>query len=152
MTPENPKYDLKRQFSLMVEKTISTFVQVFITAFVASDTIGADTAQAAALAGIAAGGSALLGALPVVPDGLPFYTDLFFRVVRTYGVAAGTLFFAANNSNFELSVSAAQAALLAAIPAALTVAKGLVAARFGATNSAALLPSQVDPASFALAA
>lgn len=152
MTPENPKYDLKRQFSLMVEKTISTFVQVFITVFVASDTIGADTAQAAALAGIAAGGSALLGALPVVPDGLPFYTDLFFRVVRTYGVAAGTLFFAANNSNFELSVSAAQAALLAAIPAALTVAKGLVAARFGATNSAALLPSQVDPASFALAA
>lgn len=152
MSTTNPKYDLKKQVSLMFEKTISTFVQVFITVFVASDTVGATTAQAAGLAGVAAALSALLGSLPIVPEGLPFSTDLFFRTARTYVISAGTLFLAANGGAFELSVTGLQAAALAAVPAALTVAKGLIASRFGAVNSAALLPSSADPASFALAA
>ncbi len=152
MTPTNPKYDLKKQVSLMLEKTISTFVQVFITVFIASDTVGSTTAQAAGLAAVAAGISALLGSLPIVPEGLPFGADLFFRTARTYVISAGTLFLVGNNGSFELSVSGLQAAGLAAIPTALTVAKGLIASRFGAANSAALLPSGADPASFALAA
>lgn len=152
MIPTNPKYDLKKQFSSMLEKTISTFVQVFITVFIASDTVGSTTAQAAGLAGVAGAISALLGSLPIVPEGLPFSTDLFFRTARTYVISFGTLFLAANGGAFELSVTGLQAAGLAAIPAALTVAKGLIASRFGDAASAALLPSSVDPASFTLAA
>lgn len=147
----NPKYDLKRQVALMAEKTISTFIQVFATVFVASGTVGSTTAQAALLAAIAAAGTAGLAALPIVPAGLPFRTDVFFRTVRTFVVTAGTLFFAGNNGAFDLSVSALEAAALAAVPVALTVAKSLFASRFGEANSAALLSSRVDPASFSLA-
>ena len=148
MPTVNPSYTLKKQFASMLEKTVSTFVQVFITVFVASDTVGASTAQAAALAGVAAAMSALLGSLPIVPDGLPFSTDLFFRTARTYVISFGTLFLAANGGAFELSVTGLQAAALAAVPAALTVAKGLLASRFGDTGTAALLPWSMDPASF----
>jgi hypothetical protein len=151
MIPHNPAYELKRQFALMAEKALSTFVQVFLTVLLASSAIGADAAQVALLAAIAAGGSALVGAIPVVPDGLPFSTDLFLRVVRTFCITSGTLFFAGNNGYFELSIGAAEAATLAAIPAVLAVAKGAIAKRFGAPESAALLSSRVDPASFALA-
>lgn len=152
MIPTNPKYSLKSQFALMGEKALSTFVQVFLTVLLASNSLGADATQAALLAAMAAGGSALTGAIPVVPEGLPFATDVFFRCVRTFCVSFGAIFFATNMNYFDFSVNAAQAAALAAAPTALAVLKGALAKRFGAPESAALLSSRLDPASFALAA
>lgn len=136
----------KQQIALFLEKVISTFVQAFATYVIGMNALGADVAQAAALAAIAAAGTAALAALPLVPTGLPFYTDLFFRVVRTFTVTAGTLFFGA--ANFDLSVGALQAAIYGAVPAVLAILKGLMARRTGEAESPALLSSRLDPASF----
>jgi hypothetical protein len=146
------KYGLKVQFSLMFEKVLSTFVQVFVVTLLGMNNLGADAQKAAGLAAIAAGASAALAALPVIPDGLPWATDLFWRIVRTFVVSFGTLFFAANSDGtFNMSVSGAQAAAYAGAIAVLVFLKGWIAKRTGAQNSAAVLPSSVDPASFALA-
>lgn len=150
MIEQSPKYDFKRQLASFVEKVLVTFVQTFLSYFMMAGALGADAAQAAALAAIASAGTAGLAALPVVPDGLPFATDLLFRTVRTFVVAAGTPFFAAEH--FELSVSALEAAVVGAVPAALAVAKGLIAKRFGEAESPAILSKKLDPKTFAIAA
>jgi hypothetical protein len=146
------RYNLTGQVALFFEKVIWTFAQAFVSYLVTMSALGADAAQAATLAGIAAAGTAGLAALPLVPNGLPFATDLFFRVVRTFVVSAGTLFFAGNNGHFELSVGALEAAAVSALPVALVVAKGLLASKTGESTSAATLPSSLDPNRFAVAA
>lgn len=147
------KYDFKKQASLFLEKVLSTFIQNFLTFLIGMNALGADAMQAAGLAALAAAGTAGLAALPLVPDNLPFATDLFFRTVRSFLVTFGTLYFAAGDA-FQLTVSGAQTAAFAGIMAALAVAKGLLAKHYGNGETAALLSNNLDPAptQFAIAA
>ena len=148
--PGAPKYQLKPTVSLFIEKVATTFVFTFASFLLTLDALDADAATAATLAGIAAAGTAALAALPIVPNGLPFYTDLLYRAVRAYVVAAGTLFFAA--PQLDLSMGAGKAALIGALPVVFTLVKGALASKVGDQASAALLPAKLDPAQFAIAA
>ena len=126
----------------LLEKVISTFLEVFVTGLLAADALGASTAEAAAIAAIPAALTVVANGIPLVPAGLPFYVDMLFRTVRTYAVAF--LGFAAAVPVFSLDYSIAVAASTAALPAALAVAKGLLASKVGKPDTAALLPANVD--------
>lgn len=121
----------------LLEKVLSTFVQVFLTAFLAADQLGIDTAQAAAIAAIPAALTVIANGLPVVPEGLPFYVDLIFRTARTYAVTF--VGFIAAMPIFSLDYSIALAASTAALTACLAVVKGAIASRVGDPNSASLI-------------
>jgi hypothetical protein len=112
----------------LIEKAASTYVQVFITAWLAADTLGIGTAQAAGLAAIPA-------ALTVIANGL----GLTLRTLRTYAVSV--IGFLVALPVFDLEISTLQAALLAGVPAALAVIKGGLASQVGDPESPALLPA-----------
>jgi hypothetical protein len=63
-----------------------------------------------------------------------FLRDLFERVAATYVQSFIGLLMVSGN----LNIDAVEAALVAAIPAALSVVKGVLARRFGDPESAAL--------------
>lgn len=127
----------------LVEKVVATFLQAFIVAFLAAGSMDLSTAEAAAFAAIPATASALVAALPVVPQDLPFWLDLVWRTVRTFAV--GFLGYVAAVPVFTLDPSLLEAAAVAGGMAALAVAKGLLASKIGQPSSAALLPARYDP-------
>lgn len=127
----------------LLEKTVSTYVQAFITALLVGQTIDISTAQAAALASIPAGLTIIANGLPVVPQGLPFYVDLVGRTIRTYVVSF--IGFLVALPVFELNYSILAAASSAALPAALAVIKGALASRVGSHTPAAV-PARFDDA------
>lgn len=131
----------------LLEKTVATYVQVFIGLLLMSeysDVIRIDAGKAAAIAAIPAALTVVANGLPAVPIGLAFVPDLVFRTIRTYVASFLGLLLAV--PVFNLSVDALQAAMLGAVPAALAVVKGLVATHFGSPDTAALLPADVDVA------
>lgn len=125
------------------EKTFWTFVQVFLTGWLAADALNFDTGQAAAIAGAAA-------ALTVVANGLPqveintgnAFFDVVGRIIRTGVVAALGYLVAA--PVLDLSVDGWKTALMAAAPAVLAAIKGAIAAHVGDTDTAAILPASMD--------
>lgn len=121
----------------LAEKVVMTFLQAFASFLLMPDTVlDLAAGEAAILAGVAAAGTALAANLPVVPEGLSFWPDLVARTVRTYAVTFLTLFFGAER--FVPSIDSAKAAAIAAAPAALAIAKGLLARRTGDHDDAAL--------------
>ncbi len=130
---------------VLAEKVLWTYVQAFIMVLVVGDVLNTSTLQAAAIAAIPAAITTAINALPAVPTGLPFYVDLTLRVIRTYVAAFLGLLVAL--PTFELSYSVGVAAAAGAIPAALAVLKGGLAAKVGNRSSAALLPAAVDAGS-----
>jgi len=128
----------------LLERTLSTYVEAVVTFALMQDTLGVDTWKAAAISAIPAGLSLLSSGLPAVPEGLPFYVDVLLRAVRTYAVTFIGLWIAI--VPFTLDVTTAQAAALAAIPAALAIVKSGIAGMVGRSGSAALLPASSDPA------
>lgn len=129
---------------VLAEKVVSTYVQAFLSLLIVHDTIGADLAQTAAIAAVPTALTAFINALPAVPVGLPFWIDLVLRVVRTYLATFVGLLLAMPvlHLNFTILV----ATLTSALPAALAVLKGGIAAKVGNTATAALLPAKLDVA------
>lgn len=121
----------------LAEKAIWTFLQAFAGFLLTAQILDASTANAATLAAVAATGTVVANGVPGVPVGLPFGVDVALRAVRTFAVSFLTLFFGA--PVFELSTSAANAALIAAIPAALAVVKAGAASRIGDPSTASTL-------------
>lgn len=127
---------------VLLDKVLSTYVQAFITLLIIHDTIGADVVQSAAIAAIPAALTVVMNALPSVPLGLPFYVDLAYRVLRTY--IATFLGLLVAMPVFRLDFTATVAVATAALPAALAVLKGALAARVGNGQTAALVPAKYD--------
>lgn len=127
---------------VLFEKVASTYVQAFIALLVVHDVIGAGVAQTAAIAAVPAALTAFVNALPAVPLGMPFYVDLVLRVVRTYLASFVGLLVAM--PVFHLNLTATVAAASAALPSALAVLKGGLAAKVGNTATAALVPAKFD--------
>lgn len=128
----------------LVEKTLTTYVQAFIALLIIAPAINISVLTAAAVASIPAGLTVIANGLPSVGAGLPFYTDLVLRTVRTYVVTVIGLLVAV--PVFALDISNAKAAVVGAIPAALAVLKAGLARKVGDTNTAALLPAKYDVA------
>jgi len=137
---------MKQKLIELSEKTLGTFVEVFLTAFVGSQAFGMDAAQAAGLAGIAA-------ALTVIADGAMSFDlsgngwdDIAMRGGRTAIVSFVGLLVAA--PILDLSTEGLKVAALSVIPAVLAVIKSGVAARFvGSDATGALLPLKYDSVS-----
>ena len=127
----------------LFEKTFWTFVEVFLTGWVAADTFGMDTAQAAAIAGVAA-------CLTVVANGLPdviintgnAWFDTVGRVIRT-GVV-GVLGYLVAAPVLDISVDGWKSALIATAPAVLAAVKSAISSHFGNKETAAALPTNLD--------
>lgn len=128
--------------AVLLEKVFSTYVQVFVSLLIVGSVINVSTVQSAAMAGIPTALTLIANGLPAVPVGLPFYVDLLLRVVRTYVVSFVGLVVA--QPAFHLNRSIAQAALVGALPAALSALKGGIASKVGRADSAALLPVALD--------
>lgn len=126
----------------LAEKAGTTFLEVFLASWLAADALGASTAEAAALAGLAAAATVIANGLPVVPAGLPFVVDLVLATARTF--AAAFLAYVGGAPILSLDYDLAVAAATAAIPAALAVAKGLLSSRLGSAASTRLLPDRLD--------
>lgn len=129
---------------VLAEKVVSTYVQAFLSLLIVHDTIGATTPQVAAIAAVPTALTAFVNALPAVPAGLPFSIDLALRVVRTYLATFVGLLLAMPvlHLNFTIVVATATSAL----PAALAVLKGAIAAKVGNGATAALVPARFDVA------
>jgi hypothetical protein len=149
----------------LLEKVFWTFVQVYVAAVLAAGSLDFTGSLPWIVAGIAAALTVLANGIPEL-TGLPFGLDLLYRLTRTFVVSWASLFAGALaalviapgddlRTVAVMVTAAASAAAWGAIPAVLTVIKGL-AAHFlpGGTGSAALLPSKVDvaPDQFAVAA
>lgn len=131
-----------KQLSQLVEKAAATFVQVFITAWLASGSLGFEGSQQYVIAGVAAALTVVANGIPVL-TGLPPAVDILYRAARTYAVAFLTIW--AGGAVFDLSVSGASAAAWAALPLALTVLKsGLASVIPVGTASGAVLPTSLD--------
>lgn len=128
---------------LLLEKALSTYVQAFLTGLIVGPTIGASTAQIAALAALPTALTVIANGLAGINPQLPFVYDVVFRTVRTY--VASFIGFLLAMPTFHLDYSAATAAATSALPSALAVAKGFLASQFGNGDTAALLPATVDP-------
>ncbi len=136
---------MKQKLIDLGEKTAATFVEVFLTAFIGSQALGIDSAQAAGLAGVAA-------ALTVVADGAMSFDlsgngwdDIAGRGLRTAVVGFVSYLVAA--PILDLSTEGLKVAALSVIPAVLAVVKSGLAARFvGVVGTGALLPPKYDPA------
>lgn len=128
----------------IVEKVGWTFVQAFLLAFLAMSELGWTAAEA----GIAAGVTAVLTlamssvTAAVIPVGLPFYTDLMLRILRSG--AAAFLAFLLVEPGAVLAGETWQGALGAAGMAVLVALKGGAARFIGNPNSAAILPRGAD--------
>jgi hypothetical protein len=129
----------------LVEKTLATYVQALIALLIAAPTLdfSLPTVEAAAIAAIPAGLTIIANGLPGIPVGLPFYTDLLLRAVRTF--AASFLGFLIAVPVFSLDEAVLTAAAVGAIPTVLSVIKSALAKRVGADDTAALLPASSDP-------
>lgn len=125
----------------LLEKVVLTFVEVFLAGLLAADTMGFEGAARWAVPAVAAAGTVLANGLPSTLS-LPFSLALLYRTVRTYAVSFLALF--AGPAVVGFTAQGAKAAAFAAIPAALTVAKGLVASRLGEQGTPALLPTALD--------
>lgn len=123
--------------SSLLEKAVLTYLQAFLTLVVAGGALDVSIATSAGVAAIPAGLTVIANGLPQVAPDLPFATDLVARTIRTYAAAFLGLLVAA--PVFTLDVSSFQAAALAAAPAALAVAKGLIAKRVGDPSTASLV-------------
>lgn len=128
----------------LFEKVVWTYLQAFLTVWTLGP-LDASTGQAAAIASIPAALTVVMNSLPAAPADLPFGADVIWRTGRTY--VAGFLGFLVAVPVFRLDYSIAVAASAAAMPAALAVAKGLIASKIGSSDSAATLPASMDPAS-----
>jgi hypothetical protein len=126
----------------LIEKVVLTYLEAFGALFVTSSTLGISTATAAAVAAIPAALTVVANGIPQVSGDLPFGVDLVFRTVRTYVVTFIGVLVAV--PVFTLTVSSLRSAAIAAIPAALTVVKSVIARKIGA-DTAALLPASLDP-------
>lgn len=133
-----------RSLSVLAEKTVATFLEVFVTTFVAAGQFtNLDTWQSAGVAAVPAG-------LTVIANGLPQVelvqnnkvVDILFRTVRTYAVAFIGFLIAA--PAFELSFDSLESAAIAAIPAGFAVVKGAISGLFGNKDTAAALPGKLD--------
>jgi hypothetical protein len=133
---------MKKLLASLFEKTVTTYLQVFVTGLLAANYLDISVLQAAAVAAVPASLTVIANGLPQ-PDNLPFAGDLAFRTIRTYVVSFVGLMIAV--PVFSLSIDAAQAAALGAIPAALAVVKSGLASRVGNVDTAALLPFGLDP-------
>lgn len=125
-------------FARLAEKAAWTAAQVFVAAWLASGSLGFDLTQQAVASALAAAGTVIANGSPasVSPN---FGVDLLYRVLRTYAVSFVALWAAAP----VLSTDALSTAAWAALPAALTVIKGVAASRIGA-DTPALLPARLD--------
>lgn len=141
-------------FASLVEKVATTFLQVFIAAWLASGALGFDGASKWVLGGVAACLTVIANAVPS-PSGLPFWPDLTLRTLRTYVVgfltlAAGAIttgLTSADPIGFDTAAAIASSAAWGALPAALAVAKGLLARAVPlGTGSPAVLPTRLDSA------
>lgn len=140
--------DALKPFLTLAEKALTTYVEAFIGLLVLGQTIGASTAQAAAIAAIPAAITVVANGLPIVSVGMPFYVDLGFRTARTY--VAAFLGYLVGLPYFSVDVSVFVAAAASALPTALAVLKGgLLGRNVGDRTTAAVLPASADLASAA---
>lgn len=123
-------------FLSLLEKVVATYLEAFVSLLLVGTAIDVSTAEAAAIAAIPAALTVVANGLPVVPIGLPFWTDLALRIVRTY--VAGFVGFLVAVPVFELEIGILTAAAVGALPAVLAVAKGALSSRIGAETPAAL--------------
>jgi len=133
---------LKNQIFGLLEKAVTTYVEAFLALLAASSVLDISVAQSAAIAAIPSAFTVIANGIPQPPVGMSFYSDLIFRIVRTYVVSFVGLLVAA--PIFEFSVGALQSAAIGAIPAALAVVKGILAGRVGNRETPALLPFKYD--------
>lgn len=142
---------MSSNIALLVEKVISTYVQSVIGLIILdlNDTVSTSTPTALAIAALPAAITVLTASLPTVPERLPFYVALLGNTARTF--VQGFLGFLLAQQVFTLDVSVGQAAVFAALPAALAVLKAGIATRVGDPNTPNLLPANVDPAGIPVA-
>lgn len=132
-----------KAIATLIEKVLWTYVQAVLTLVLAGGALAAGgLSRSLAVAALPAALTVLANGLPAVPQGLPFYVDLFFRIVRT--AAVSFIGFLVAQPVFDVNANVARAAGLSALMAALVVIKGAAARQFGA-ESAATLPSDLDP-------
>lgn len=125
----------------LAEKVVLTFIEVFLAGWLAADTMGFDGAARWAVPAVAAAGTVLANGLPSTLS-LSFGLALLYRTLRTYAVSFIGLF--AGPAVVGFTADGAKAAAFAAIPAAITVAKGMIASRLGEGGTPALLPASLD--------
>lgn len=125
----------------LAERTGMTYLEAFITLLLAAGSLNWSIVQVAGVAAIPAGLTVVAVGVPQVGEGLPFAIDLVLRSVRTFVVTF--LGFLIAMPVFSFDWTAWKAAAIAAVPAALAVAKGLLASTVG-NKTAALLPASLE--------
>jgi hypothetical protein len=129
----------------LLEKAVSTYVQVLIGLMLLGGTMDVKFSTELAVA-------ALPAAFTVIANGVAgfsltttnWFLDTFFRVVKTF--VATFLGLLVAPLVFNLSVNSARLAAVGAIAATLAVIKAAIAAHVGSANTAALLPVELDAA------
>lgn len=132
--------------ALIAEKVIWQFLMAFAVAMLGVTTMDWSTAQAAAVAGVAAVITLALNSVnaAVIPAGMSFYLDLLLRVLRS--AASAFLAFLAAVPMLDLADGDMwRGAVGAAGVAILTVVKGGAAHVVGNPMTAAVLPGDLDP-------
>lgn len=123
----------------LAEKAVWTYIQALLALVLAANGIAGASLSfttAMAVAALPAALTVIANGLPQVSGGLPFATDLTFRVIRSF--AAAFLGFLLAMPVFTLDWSSGKAALLAGLTAALAVVKGAAASRIGDSSSPAI--------------
>jgi hypothetical protein len=128
------------------DRVFWTYIQAFLGFLVASDTLDVSALQAAGLAAIPAVLNLLIAFAPAVPGSLPFAADVVARVARTFALSFAGLVVAGwtGVTDFRDLGDLVEAAAVASIPAALALAKALIAQRFVGGTTPALLPARLD--------
>lgn len=129
----------------IVEKVLSQFVQAFVVALFGGMAFGWTAIQCAALAGVSAVITLALNSVnsAVIPVGMPFYTDLTLRVLRS-GASAFLAFMVMAPVLDVQSGDFWKAALGAGAVGAVSALKAQGARQVGDPETAALLPATLD--------
>lgn len=130
----------------LLEKAASTYVQVLIGLMLMGGTLDVKFSTELAVAALPAG-------FTVIANGVGGFTlvttnwllDTVFRVVKTF--VATFLGLLVAPLVFNLSINSARLAAVGAIAAVLAVIKAAIAAHVGSTDTAALLPVELDASS-----
>lgn len=133
---------MKQLLVPITEKVLSQFVQAFVVALFGGMAFGWNALQCAALAGVSAVITLALNTVnsAVIPQGMPFYTDLTLRVARS-GASAFLAFMVMAPVLDVQSGDFWKAALGAGAVGAVAALKAQGARQVGDPQTAALLPA-----------
>lgn len=130
----------------LAERAAATYLEGLIGFLIVADSLDLSAVGVAALAALPAVLSMIKNTLlELTGNGGPAPT-FWVDVAERTGVAYVVSFLGILLASPALTIGTAKAAVVAALPAGLAVLKGVAARFIGRTDSAAVLPERLDPA------